>query len=79
MAIIHGTLSTVQVQAVPEAPLCSVGRWVTRDEWPGWREECADPGEIVLEPPHLLCRWHAGDLAARAEGEGPWTRTWLPA
>jgi hypothetical protein len=69
MAIIPSALSSAAMPVAPEVPLCSTGRWVTHDEWPGWREECADPGEVVLEPPYLLCLWHAGDLAARAEGE----------
>ena len=68
MAIIPSVLAQA---TVPEVPLCSAGRWVTHDEWPGWRNECPDPGEVVLEPPYLLCLWHAGDLAAREAGEAP--------
>jgi len=66
MALILGAPSAAVARAVPEVPLCSAGRWVTHGEWPGWREECADPGEVVTVPPYLLCLWHAGDLAARA-------------
>lgn len=66
MAITLSPLSLAQIRAAPAVPLCGAGRWVTHDEWPGWREECADPGEIVIDPPYLLCLWHAGDLAARA-------------
>lgn len=66
MAIALSVPSASAMQAVPVVPLCSAGRWVTHGEWPGWRNECADPGEVCIDPPYLLCLWHAGDLAARA-------------
>jgi len=50
--------------AVPKAA-CSVGRWITRDGWPGWQAECGEPGTECQVPPYVLCGWHAWDLAVR--------------
>lgn len=66
MALVPVASSLAQAQTAPAVPLCSAGRWVIHDQWPGWRDDCPDPGEVVIDPPFLLCLWHAGDLAARA-------------
>ncbi len=42
--------------------LCSVGRWMTHDELPGWQEPCPDPGTECDWPPYVTCTRHAGEL-----------------
>ena len=49
----------------PDPAACSVGRWMTRDGWPGWQEPCDQPGDTCCYPPYVLCHGHDTDLHAR--------------
>ena len=56
--------STPAATTPTETTVCSVGRWVTRGDWPGWQEPCTEPGEECQYPPYVLCAAHAAELAA---------------
>lgn len=60
-------LSTTPLPTVSgeQAAVCSVGRWMTQDEWPGWQDECPQPGDAAPVPPYVLCEGHAADLVRR--------------
>lgn len=75
MAITLAGLSAAQ----PAGPaVCAAGRWVTHEEWPGWRGACEEPGVYDVQPPYVLRYWHAWDLGERSQAEAE-RGTWEPA
>lgn len=55
------------VTPVEQQAVCSVGRWMSHDAWPGWQEPCTAPGDTCRFPPYVLCAQHDSDLAARVD------------